>query len=114
MIINGVELKDIDIFDLETAENYEKALEKVAKEANDAEGLNTSAAIKKQCSAVFDCFNTICGAGTDEKIFGDKINLLICLKAFEDLVQYTKEQNKELEKFTNKYSASRAHRRVKK
>jgi hypothetical protein len=114
MIINGVELKDIDIFDLETAENYEKALEKVSNEAKDTEGLNTSAAIKKQCRAVFDCFNTIFGADTDKKVFGDKINLLICLKAFEDLVEYTKEQNKELEKITNKYSSNRAQRRVKK
>ena len=34
MIINGVELEDIDIYDLEVAEKYEKALKIVQESSN--------------------------------------------------------------------------------
>lgn len=113
MLINNVELEDLDILEADIAEKYEKALEKVVEVAKSTEGLKTSLAIRKQCNAVFECFNTIFGEGTDKKVFGDKVNLLICLKAFEELVAKSNEQNGELEKLLNKYSPNRAKRRAK-
>ena len=120
MKINNVELEDIDIFDADVAEKYEEALGKVEKEAKKIQNaeepkkLSLSDSIRKQCASVFDCFNTLFGEGTDKKIFGNKTNLMVCLKAFEELVVNVDEQKKELDKMTDKYSPNRLQRRTKK
>lgn len=115
MIINNVELEDLDIYDAEVIEKFENAMEKVTKGAELTTKLpRVSDAIRELCKLVFECFNTLFGEGTDKKIFGNKVNLLTCLKAFEELVQNTNEQKKEVEKLVNKYSPNRASRRAKK
>ena len=116
MKINNVELEDVDIFDVDTAEKYEEAVKKVQKESEESkqlEDISLSAMIRKQCNAVFDCFNTIFGEGTDKKVFGQKVNLMTCLKAFEELIVNVNEQKQELEKLTDKYSPNRAQKRAK-
>ena len=115
MLINNVELEDIDVLDADMAEKYEGALKKVvedAKEVQETGETSMSVTIRKQCNSVFDCFNSIFGEETDKKVFGNKVNLLVCLKAFEELVEYANEQKKELEKMTNKYSPNRVQRRA--
>lgn len=114
MIINNVELEDLNILEADVAEKYEIALEKVVEEVKKTEGLKTSTSIRKQCTAVFGCFNTIFGEGTDKKVFGDRVNLLICLTAFQQLIEKSNEQKGELEKLIGKYSSNRAQRRTKK
>lgn len=114
MKINGVELQDLDFLDLEVAEKYEKALGVVNGIAEKVGGMSISESIRTQCNAIFDVFNTLFGDGADKKIFGDKVNLLTCLTAFEELVSYANKPNAEIEKLTNKYSPNRAQRRAKK
>lgn len=114
MKINGIELQDIDILDLEVAEKYEKALESIENIAETIEGMKVSESIRTQCNAIFEVFNTLFGEGTDKKIFGDKVNLLTCLKAFEELVAHMNSKNPEIERIANKYSPNRAARRNKK
>jgi len=114
MKINNVELEDIDIFDIEVAEKCEIAIAKVEADAKETDELSISQAIRKQCTSVFDCFNTIFGVGTDKKIFGTKVNLMICLKAFEELVLELNSKGKEIQELANKYSPNRAQRRTKK
>jgi hypothetical protein len=114
MKINGVELEDIDFLDLEVAEKYEKAVKNVESVAEGLKGATFTECIRKQCNAVFDAFNTIFGEGTDRKVFGDKVNLMTCLNAFEELVMHMKSRNEELEKMASKYSSNRASRRNKK
>lgn len=114
MKINNVELQDIDILDLEVAEKYEKALEKVEGIAKAIEDMKLSESIKIQCNAIFDVFNTLFGEGTDKKVFGGKVNLLTCLKAFEELVTQMSTKNAEVEKMASKYSPNRVQRRNKK
>lgn len=114
MVINGVELQDVDIFDLETAEKCDKAFDEVKKKANIKEGTGLTEIIRIQCNAVFECFNEIFGEGTDKKVFGNKTNLRVCLKAFEELVEYANEQKKEMDNMYSKYSPNRASRRSKK
>ena len=114
MKINNVELQDIDILDLEVAEKWEKALERVEGIAKTTEGMKVSESIRTQCNAIFDVFNTLFGEGTDRKVFGDKVNLLTCLKAFEELVTHMSAKNAEVEKIASKYSPNRANRRNKK
>jgi hypothetical protein len=113
MIINNVELEDIDFLDLEVAEKYEKAVKNVEDIAESLKGASFTECIRKQCNAIFDVFNTMFGEGTDKKIFGDKVNLMTCLNAFEELVMHMKAQNAEIEKMASKYSPNRASRRKK-
>ena len=114
MKINNVELQDIDILDLEVAEKYEKALKEIEGIAKKIEGMGLVESIRTQCNAIFEVFNTMFGEGTDKKIFGDKVNLLTCLKAFEELVTHMSAKNAEVEKIASKYSPNRANRRNKK
>jgi len=114
MKINNIELKDIDILDLEAAEKWEDALERVEGVAKTMEGMKVSESIRTQCNAIFDVFNTLFGEGTDKKVFGDRVNLMMCLKAFEELVLYINEQKTEVEKMASKYSPNRVQRRNKK
>lgn len=117
MIINEVELQELDIYDLEVAEKYDKAFNKVVNEMQKLGAVaepDRIGTIKATCEAVFNCFNEIFGEGTDKKVFGDKVNLFICLKAFEDLTANIKEQDKKLVNITNKYTSNRAQRRAKK
>ena len=117
MLINGVELKDIDIFDLEASEVIENAIEKVNKVCESKQPSKMSESIRLQCTAVFDCFNEIFGEGTDKKVFGNKVNLMDCLRAFGDLVENMAKQREDAEKevnnLTSKYSSNRAQRRSK-
>lgn len=113
MIINGVELEDLDIYDVEVAEKYEKVLENINKPQK-VEGLKTSAVIRKQCEAIFNVFNELFGEGTDKKVFGDRVNLKICLEAFASLVDQINSQKEELDNIVSKYSPNRAKRRANK
>ncbi len=113
MIINGVEIGNLDIFDAAVAEKYEKTLEKVNESQKGLEGLKTSVIIRKQCETVFFVFDELFGEGTSKKIFGDSFNLITCLNAFETLVEEIKNKNKEINKISSKYSQNRAQRRKK-
>lgn len=114
MKINGVELEDLDFYDLEVAEKYDEVLEDLKKNDENNKSMSMSEVVKTQCETIFNVFNTMFGEGTDKKIFGDRVNLKICLKAFAELVDHANEQKADLEKTSNKYSANRAQRRAKK
>lgn len=114
MKINGVELQDLDILDLEVAENYEKAIKGIEGIAEKVQGMTVAESIRTQCNAIFKIFNDLFGEGTDKKVFGNKVNLLTCLKAFDELVTQVNAPNEEIEKIANKYSPNRAQRRKKK
>ena len=111
MKINNVELEDVDILDADVAEKYEGALETIEGIAEKVEGMKPSQSIRFQCNAIFNVFNVLFGEGTDKKIFGDKVNLLTCLKALEELITVTNSKKEEVQKLANKYSPNRANRR---
>lgn len=114
MTINNIEIGELDIFDADVVEKYEAALKRVEKEAKECNGLSTADTIRKQCNAIFNCFNTLFGEGTDKKIFGDKTNLIAGLKAFDELIDKVNNQKSDLDKLVSKYSPNRAARRTKK
>lgn len=110
MIINGVELQDLEIYDLEIAEKFDKELKVVAGVGEKLEGLSTPEVIRVQCTAIFNFFNELFGEGTDKKIFGDKVNLVTCLKALDEFVTQVRDQKEKIEEISNKYSPSRVNR----
>ena len=116
MIINGIELENLDIFDAEIAGKYEEAFNKVTEGSKEIEtnNLRTSEVIKLECNLIFNCFNELFGDGTAKKVFGNKTNLLVSMKAFQELIENVNEQKKELDNIASKYSANRAQRRSKK
>lgn len=113
MIINGVELQDLDIYEVEVAEKLDKELKVVAEVGGNLEGLSTPEVIRVQCNAIFNFFNELFGEGTDKKIFGDKVNLVTCLKALDEFVSQVREQKGRIEEISIKYSPNRAARRNK-
>ena len=114
MKINGVELPDLDVFDLEVAEKFEKSFNDFNNLKDRVKGMSLSENIRGQCNAVFKVFNTMFGEGTDKKVFGDKTNLLTCITAFEELVTQMSSKKNEVEEKIKKYSPNRATRRNKK
>ena len=111
--INGVELGELDIYDLEVAEKVDKALKVVGDVGEKLIGLSTPEVIRTQCNAIFKFFNALFGEGTDKKIFGDKVNLVICLKSLDEFVTQVRNQKEKIEEISNKYSPNRAQRRKK-
>lgn len=111
MIINGVELQDLDIYDVEVAEKFDKELNSVVKAGENVKGLSMAETIRVQCTAIFKFFNELFGEGTDKKIFGDKVNLVTCLSALDEFVTQVREQRGRIEEISNKYSPNRAARR---
>ena len=93
MIINGVELECFDTADADVMEHYESALNKVTTEIRNLNGskLTKSQAIRKICQAVFSLFNELFGEGTDKKVFGDKVNMNICMDAYYELIKKVNE-----------------------
>lgn len=114
MIVNGVELENVDIYDLEVAEKYESAIAKFSEIEEKVKKIDGVEGIRTICNGVFDVFNTMFGEGTDKRVFGDRVNLLICIKALEEFLVQINEQKKEIEKLSNKYSPGRAARNGKK
>lgn len=109
MKILNVEIGELDIFDLEVAEQYEKGLAEIQNKDYNLETL--SEIIKAQCTDVMNLFNKLFGEGTDKKIFGNKTNLKLCLQAFEELVENVNNQGEELSNsVVNKYSNARTKR----
>lgn len=105
--INGVQL-DIDMGDVAFIERYEKAFERM--EENEAKmpktGTTTDRA-KAFVSIFYELFDDIFGKGTGDKVFGGKLNISLCLDAYDELLTACKSQvdetNKSIAKKYNKY-----------
>ena len=106
MIINGVELGDLNGLDYETAQKVEKELEKT-------KGIQAKIANLKNSEGIKVIFDNIFGKGTSEKVFKGKKDLLISMKAFEDLCMNYEESQNAINDMFKKYSPNRAARRKK-
>lgn len=108
--INGIDL-EINMFDADTAEKVENAIVHVktkSEEIRTNTSIKFSQSIRCICNEVFDCFNTIFGAGTDKQIFGDRTDMGECLEAFAELSQQTLQAGQhQLDSITQKYAPNR-------
>lgn len=97
LVMNGKEF-EFDLFDMETAQKYESAFEKVMDRLNGIdEKEKFSVSIKKQCDAIRACIDDVFGEGTGIQVCGEKYNLTTYLDAFEALVDEAVRQRKTLD-----------------
>ena len=119
--VNGKEL-DYDIFDVDKADAYERAMnvvvEKMAALEKEKDGMSFAKAIRGQCETVAECFDTLFGEGAAAGIFDGTLNLKLALQSFQELIEGINEKKKELEQMAKtakaKYGGNRAARRAKK
>lgn len=117
MKILDVEL-EFDFNDADDLEKLENAIEVTQKELAkiNAKDEKTSVVVRQIGQAISGCFNSVFGEGTDIKIFGNKTNMKVCLKAFADLanarIQSEQELADELNSIDKKYGINRATRRA--
>ena len=114
MIINGVDLGDVNFLDVEISENVDKAMRTVQGKCGELDRSQGTAVVRSICEAVCEFFNIIFGEGTDKNLFGDKLNLIICLEAFKEACDLIHKEIDKSNKVFNKYSPNRAQRRTKK
>ena len=105
--INGVQL-DIDMGDVAFIERYEKAFERMEEnEAKVPKTGTTTERAKAFVSIFYELFDDIFGKGTGDKVFGGKLNISLCLDAYDELLTACKGQvdaaNKSMAKKYSKY-----------
>lgn len=110
MKINGVEL-DIDFLDADFMEKIEKCCKNVSEQAekskNELKELTYSQQIKAECKIIKDFFDEVFGYGTSEKLFKGKNNLMLCLSAFQELIEAKVKSQNEMNDLFAKYSPDR-------
>lgn len=113
MIINEVKLNDLDLADLEVAEQFEKEFSECSAKIENANGTRAKI-IKETCNAIFNLFDNLFGDGTAKKIFGEKTNIIACNKALAKLVDEAHKIDEKNAQITNeifqKYNPDRTLR----
>jgi len=107
MIFKDMEL-DFDIFDAETADLYEDAVKTARDEAVKKAGETLGDAIRRQCNAVFNFFDTIFGGGFHKELFGPRTNLIECIGTFRDFIKAVDEQKAALDTMMKEVEADTA------
>lgn len=107
MIFKDMEL-DFDIFDAETADLYEDAVKTARDEAVKKAGETLGDAIRRQCNAVFNFFDTIFGEGFHKELFGPRTNLMECIGTFRDFIKAVDEQKAALDTMMKEVEADTA------
>ena len=106
LIINNVKLEG-DLMDADFMERFETAMIKMrdTAQAKKQENFPTAAAnYRAQCEVVNTCFDEIFGAGTAQKLFQGKMNVMEHLKAIEKVSDWAAGERKTLNDFTNRYT----------
>lgn len=107
MILNGVEIQDIDVLDLDIRERVEKARKKVAnKSANSSNYKGTDIEkAKTMCDDVSNFVDEIYGEGIANKVFKGRYNLKIAIEVFETIIDEIHRQDQEFEDYSVKVKA---------
>lgn len=94
--------------DAKALERFEEAFQKfgAAQDGIPKDALG-SVQIRYVCNTVFDLFNSIFGAGTAEKVFGDSCDMETCVEAAGQLIDARnaadRESSKRIQAMTAKY-----------
>lgn len=112
--VNGKKL-EYDIFELEKAELFEQEMNSVVNKMNALqnreESITLAQSIRTQCEVIAECFDHLFGEGTAEKIFDGRINLLLALNSYEELINGIHAEKSQVEKIAkaavSKYGKTR-------
>ena len=107
--ICGQEL-ELDLFDADTMEVYEKSMDEVVKRAKESKKhteLSNADGIREMCGIVKNFFDEVFGDGTAEKLFKGKNNLAICMDAFGIVSSEAGKMKGQVNAITNKYNIMR-------
>jgi len=107
----------LDLQDVETAERYEAAFEKMDEsEKTFPRTGKTSAIYRAYCAMLDDLFDALFGAGTRQKLFGDTMNAGSRTDAYESFLAFASKQAASSAErragIVAKYSPNRAQRRA--
>ena len=95
MVFRNIEV-DFDIYDADTAEVYEGAVQTVLESAVPKEGESLADGIRRQCNTVFTFFDTLFGDGFHKELFGQRTNMMECLQAFKEFLELVSKQREQL------------------
>lgn len=104
MTINGVRL-NFELYDTDNDEmnaRYFEELNKMRTIKNDMPDGTEKEKNVYLCNRVKSIFDTVFGAGTGDKICGSRNNVLVCMKAYSQLISEQIRQNEEYENITAK------------
>ena len=98
MIVNGVTISDPDVADAAFVERFENAQQTCVEkmEAVAKEKIKWSESIRRQCEAVFQFFEDVFGEGAAKTVFGESVNLRICIDAYAEASNGIKALDKNL------------------
>lgn len=99
MVFRNIEV-DFDIYDADTAEVYEGAVQTVLESAVPKEGESLADGIRRQCNTVFAFFDTLFGDGFHKELFGQRTNMMECLQAFKEFLELVSKQREQLTALT--------------
>ena len=99
MVFRNIEV-DFDIYDADTAEVYEGAVQTVLECAVPKEGESLADGIRRQCNTVFAFFDTLFGDGFHKELFGQRTNMMECLQAFKEFLELVSKQREQLTALT--------------
>ena len=99
MVFRNIEV-DFDIYDADTAEVYEGAMQTVLESAVPKEGESLADGIRRQCNTVFAFFDTLFGDGFHKELFGQRTNMMECLQAFKEFLELVSKQREQLTALT--------------
>lgn len=99
MVFRNIEV-DFDIYDADTAEVYEGAVQTVLESAVPKEGESLADGIRRQCNTVFAFFDTLFGDGFYKELFGQRTNMMECLQAFKEFLELVSKQREQLTALT--------------
>lgn len=98
MIVNGVNLPDPDIGDPDFIEKFENAQQRCSESFTEVanQDIKWSEKVRSQCIAVFEFFEEVFGEGTAKQVFGDSVNLRVCVEAYAEASNGVRALDKDL------------------
>lgn len=111
--ICGQEL-ELDLFDADVMDKFEKANNTVVKRAEECKknpNLSGAEGIRTMCGVVNDFFDEVFGEGTSDKLFRGKCNLMVSMDAFAAVANESSKMKGQVNNLLGKYNLNRAQRR---
>lgn len=111
--VNGVEL-EFEFMDADEVDRYLAANEEVVKKVNEPDYTKMSKAdgMRHQCKVINEFFDSLFGAGTANKLFKGKNNIMEHMEAFSVVAEAARSSDTPMKELSMKYAPNRAQRRA--